>query len=209
MARVPKPTKFGLKINAMIGWILRTPRLSEWSRLGLASLSRGPELGLTWCHSSADPRNSAGFEGSSHLLDSSLFFLHLQQSGPRKPRKCEVRNNNSAKLRNQRTYKAYKQFHFHKVTSNRCIRSLLWHLGDNKRSKQPKKLPPITFFFCESSIKYDSEIIILTGSPHQVGKSGKSRKFCDGSGSRTRENEVIKNFMFLRPEIYNLPRPSR
>ena len=67
MARVSKPTKFGLKINAMIGWILCTPRLSEWSRLGLASLSRHPELGLTWCHSSADPRNSAGFEGSSHL----------------------------------------------------------------------------------------------------------------------------------------------
>ena len=67
MARVSKPTKFGLKINAMIGWILCTPRLSEWSRLGLASLSRRPELGLTWCHSSADPRNCAGFEGSSHL----------------------------------------------------------------------------------------------------------------------------------------------
>ena len=69
MARVSKPTKFGLKINAVIGWILCTPRLSEWSRLGLASLSCRPELSLTWCHSSADPipRNSAGFEGSSHL----------------------------------------------------------------------------------------------------------------------------------------------
>ena len=67
MARVSKPTKFGLKINAMIGWILCTPRLSEWSRLGLASLSGRPELGLTWCHSYADLRNSAGFEGSSHL----------------------------------------------------------------------------------------------------------------------------------------------
>ena len=67
MARVSKPTKFGLKIKVMIGWILCTPPLSKWSRLGLASLSRRPELGLTWCHSSADPRNSAGFEGSSHL----------------------------------------------------------------------------------------------------------------------------------------------
>ena len=67
MAHVSKPTKFGLKINAMIGWILCTPRLSEWSMLGLASLSRRPELGLTWCHSSADLRNSAGFEGPSHL----------------------------------------------------------------------------------------------------------------------------------------------
>ena len=58
-------------------------------------------------------------------------------------------------------------------------------------------------------MQYDSETVILTGSPHQVGKSGKSRKFCDGSGSRTRENEVIKNFKFLRPKIYKLPRPSR
>ena len=33
MARVSKPTKFGLKINVMIGWILCTLRLSEWSRL--------------------------------------------------------------------------------------------------------------------------------------------------------------------------------
>ena len=67
MARISKPTKFGLKINAMIRWILCTPRLSEWSRLGLAPLSRRPELGLTWCHSSADPRSSAGFEGLSHF----------------------------------------------------------------------------------------------------------------------------------------------
>ena len=58
-------------------------------------------------------------------------------------------------------------------------------------------------------MKYDSEIIILTGSPHQVGKSGKSWKFCDWSGSRTRENELLKNCMFLRPKIYKLPRPSR
>ena len=67
MAPVSKPTKFGLKINVMIGRILCTPLLNEWSRLGLACLSRRPDLGLTWCHSSADPRNSAGFEGSSHL----------------------------------------------------------------------------------------------------------------------------------------------
>ena len=109
---------------------------------------------------------------------------------------------------NQRSYEASKQFHFREATSNRRIGSLLWHLGDNKRFKQPKKLPPITFF-CESSIKYDSEIIILTSSPHQVGKTGKSRKFFYGSGSRTRENEELKNFMFLRPKIYKLPRPSR
>ena len=74
------------------------------------------------------------------------FFLRLQRSGPRKSGKCEVRNNNSAELRNQRTYEAYKQFHFREATSNRCIGSLLWHLGDNKRSKQPKKLLPIPFF---------------------------------------------------------------
>ena len=135
------------------------------------------------------------------------FFLRLQRSGPRKPGKCEVRNYNSAELRNQQSYEASKQFHFREATSNRRIGSLLWHLGDNKRFKQPKKLPPIElrFFFFE----YDSEIIILTGSPHHVGKSGKSGKFFDGSGSRTRENEVIKNFMFLRPKIYKLPRPSR
>ena len=110
--------------------------------------------------------------------------------------------------RNSEIYEAYKQFHFCESTSNRRIGSLLWHLVDNKHSKQLKKLPLIPFF-CESSIKYDSEIIILTGSPHQVGKSGKSPKFCDVSGSRIRENEVLKTFMFLRPKIYKLPRPSR
>ena len=73
------------------------------------------------------------------FLDSSHFFLCLQRSGPRKPGKCEVRN--------QGTCEAYKQFHFREATSNRRIGSLLWHLGDNKRSKQPKKLPPIPFFF--------------------------------------------------------------
>ena len=134
------------------------------------------------------------------------FFLRLQRSGQRKPGKCEVRNYNSAELRNQWSYKASKQFHFLEATSNRRIGSLLWHLRDNKRFKQPKKLPPITVF-CESSIKNDTEINILTGSPHQVGKLGKSRKY--GSGSRTRENEVLKTFTFLRPKIYKLPRPSR
>ena len=74
MARVSKPTKSGLKVNVVIGWILCTPRLSEWSRLGLASLSRRPELGLTWCHSSASPSYSAGFEGSSHLYSISPIF---------------------------------------------------------------------------------------------------------------------------------------
>ena len=191
MARVSKPTKFGLKINVMIGWILCTPRLSEWSRLGLASLSRRPELGLIWCHSSADdPRNSAGFEGSSHLSLIPPVFPRLQWSWPRKPGKCEVRNYNSAELRNQRSYEAYKQFHFRKATSNSRIGSLLWHLGDNKRSKQPNSHQ--FRFFCESSIKYDSEIIILTGSLHQVEKAWKSRRFCDGLGSRTRENKYLK-----------------
>ena len=36
-----------------------------------------------------------------------------------------VRNNNSAELQNQRTYEAYKQFHFCEGTSNRRIGSLL------------------------------------------------------------------------------------
>ena len=49
----------------------------------------------------------------------------MQRSGPRKPGKCEVRNNNSAELRYQRTYEAYKQFHFREATSNRRIGSLL------------------------------------------------------------------------------------
>ena len=150
MARVSKPTKFGLKINAMIGWILCTPRLSEWSRLGLASLSRRPELGLTWCHSSADPRNSAGFEESSHLSSIPPFFPPFATIWAAETEKVLGRNNNSAELRNQRTYEAYKQFHFHEATSNRRIGSLLWHLGDNKRPKQPKKLTPIpvvVFFF--------------------------------------------------------------
>ena len=85
-----KPTKCGLKINFMIGWIdglgwiLCTPRLSEWSRLGLASLS--PRPSLTWCHSSADPRNSAVF------LKILPFFLRLQRSGPLKSGKCKVQN---------------------------------------------------------------------------------------------------------------------
>ena len=48
---------------------------------------------------------------------------------------------------NQRSYEAYKQFHFREATSNRRIGSLLWHLGDNKQTQQPKKLPPISFFF--------------------------------------------------------------
>ena len=107
------------------------------------------------------------------------FFLHLQRSGSRKPGKCEVRNNNSAELRNQQTYEAYKQFHFCEATSNCRIVSLLWHLGDNKRSKQPKKLPPFPFF-CKSSIKYYSEIIILTGSPHQVGNFVMGREVGQG-----------------------------
>ena len=64
MASVFKPSKWGLKINFIInlidglGLILWTPRLSEWSRL--ASLSRHPEV--TWCYSSADPRNSAALK---------------------------------------------------------------------------------------------------------------------------------------------------
>ena len=140
MVRVSKPTKFRLKMNVMIGWFC------EWSRPGLASLSRRPELGTTWCHSSADPRNSTGFEGLSHLSYIPPIFLCLQRSGPRKPGKCEVRNYNAAELRNQRNYEVNKQFHFREATSNRRIGSLLWHLGDNKRSKQPKKLPPIPFF---------------------------------------------------------------
>ena len=154
MARVYKPTKFKLKINAMIGWILCTPRLSEWSRLGLASLSRRPELGLTWCHSSADPRNPLVLKDHPIFPQFLPFFLRLQLSGPRKPGKCEVRNNNSAELQNQRTYEAYKQFHFREATSN-CriaIGSLLWHLGDTKRCKQPKKLPTIPFFFFFASL---------------------------------------------------------
>ena len=54
---------------------------------------------------------------------------------------------------------------------------------------------PITFF-CESSIKCESEIIILKiNGPRQVGKPGKSQKVCDGSGSWAKENEILKNFM--------------
>ena len=99
-----------------------TPRLSEWSRLGLASLSRRPELGLTWCHSSADLRNSAGFEGSSpSFLDSSHFSSVCNDvgGGNQESAKSEIRNNNSGELRNQRTCEAYKQFHFREATSNR------------------------------------------------------------------------------------------
>ena len=107
------------------------------------------------------------------------FFLRLQRSGPRKPGKCEIWNNNSAELRNQWTYEAYKQFHLCEATSNRRIVSLLWHLGDNKYSKQPKKLPPFPFF-CKSSIKYYSENIILTGSPHQVGNFVMGREVRQG-----------------------------
>ena len=176
MARVSKPTKFGLKINVMIGWILCTLRLSKWSRLGLASLSRRSELGLIWCHSSSDPRNSAGFEGSSHLSSiPPIFppFAMIWAAETKKVRSPKLQFSGTLKSTKLRSYEAYKQFHFRKVTSNRRIGSLLWHLGDNKRSKQLKKLPPIPFF-CESSIKYDSEIIILTGSLHQVEKSGKS-----------------------------------
>ena len=50
MSHVSKPTKFGLKINFMIGWIdglgwiLCTPGLNEWNRLGLASFSCRPSL---------------------------------------------------------------------------------------------------------------------------------------------------------------------
>ena len=172
MARVSIPTKFGLKINVMFGWILCTLWLSEWSRLGLASLSPSPR---TRPNMMPLFRRSEEFRWFRRIipsfLDSSHFFLRLQRSGPRKPGKCEVWNYNSAELRNQRSYETYKQFHFREATSNRRVGSLLWHLGDNKRAKESKKLPPIPFF-CESSIKYNSETIILTGSPHQVGKSG-------------------------------------
>ena len=88
MSHVSKPTKCGLKINFMIGWIdglgwiFCTPRLSEWSRLGLASLSRRPSL--TWCHSSADPKNSAGF-----FFRMLPFFLRLKRPGPRISGKSE------------------------------------------------------------------------------------------------------------------------
>ena len=109
MARVFKPTKFGLKIIFIIGWIdslgsiLWTPRLSEWSRL--ASLSRRPEL--PWCHFSSDLRNSASFERPSHRSSILPIFLCLQQSGPWKLGKCEVRNYNSAELLSQLSYEAY------------------------------------------------------------------------------------------------------
>ena len=78
MARVFKPTKCGLKINFIIGWIdglswiLCTLWLSEWSRL--APLSCRPEL---TCYSSAVSRNSAAYEGSSHLSSILSIFLHL------------------------------------------------------------------------------------------------------------------------------------
>ena len=90
----------GLKMNFIIGWIdglgliLWTPRLSKWSRL--ASLSRRPEL--IW---SADPRNSAAFEGSSHLSSILPIFLRLQRSGLRKSGKCEVQNYNSTELNSE------------------------------------------------------------------------------------------------------------
>ena len=99
MARVFKPTKYVLKINFIIPWIyslgfiLWTPRLSEWSRL--ASLSCHPEL--TWCHS------SAASEGPSHLSSILPILLRLQQSVPRKSGKCEIWNYNSAELRNNRS----------------------------------------------------------------------------------------------------------
>ena len=129
MACDVKPIKCGLKINFIIGWIdglgliLWTPRLSEWSRL--ASLSRRPEL--TWGHASADPRNSAAFEGPSHLSSILPIFLRLQRSGPRKSGKCELRNYNSAELQNQRSYEAYLDFHFREATStNSVLASLSW-----------------------------------------------------------------------------------
>ena len=119
-------------------------------------------------------------------------------------------NRESAKseLRNQESYEAYKQFHFHEATSNLCIGSRLWHLGDNKQTQQPKKLPPISFFFLRVFHKvrlwnYNSDRL-----PTPSRETGKGRKFCDGSGSWTRENELLKNFMFLRPKIYKLPRPN-
>ena len=209
MARVSKPTKFGLKINVMIGWILCTPGLSDWSRLWPCLSFPLPR---TRPYMMPLFRRSEEFRWFWRIIPSFLDSSHFSSvcsdlgRGNRESGKSEI-----IIQRNSEINEAYKQFHFRKATSNRRIGSLLWHLGDNKRSKQPKKLPPIPFFFffCESSIKYDSEIIILTGSPHQVGKSGKSRKFCDGSGSRTRENEVLKNFMFLRPKIHKLPRPNR
>ena len=79
------------------------------------------------------------------FLDSSHFSSVCNDLG-RGNRESAVRNYNSTELRNQRSYEASKQFHFREATSNRHIGSLLWHLGDNKRFKQPKKLPPITFF---------------------------------------------------------------
>ena len=113
-----KPTKCGLKINFLIGWIdgfgwiLCTPRLSEWSRLGIASLS--PRPSLTWCHSSADPRNSAVFcKGSSH------FFSVCNDLGHENRESSKSEIYNSAELRNQGSYEffeAYLQFHFREAT---------------------------------------------------------------------------------------------
>ena len=105
-----------------LGLILWTPRLREWSRL--VSLSRRPEL--TWGHASADPRNSAAFEGPSHLSSILPIFLRLQRSVLRKSGKCELRNYNSAELRNQWSYEAYLHFHFREATStNSLLASLL------------------------------------------------------------------------------------
>ena len=155
MARVFKPTKCGLKINFIIGWIdglgliLWTPRLSEWSRLGLASLFRRPEL--TWCHCSANPRNPL------LLKDPPIFPRFYPFSsvcndlgrGNRESAKFEI-------IINEATI-GYLHFNFCKATSTNSV------LG-------------------ESFIKYDSELIILTGSPPSrkflwwVGKPDKGKR---------------------------------
>ena len=142
------------------------------------------------------------------FLDSSHFSSVYNDlgRGNRESAKSEITIQRNSEI-NEPT--KLKQFHFREATSNRRIGSLLWHLGDNKRSQQPKKLTPIPVVFLRvfHTVRLSNCNWILTGSPHQVGKSEKSRKFCDRSGSRTRENEVVKDFKFLRPKIYKLPRP--
>ena len=144
MPHVSKPTKCGLKINFMIGWIdglgwiLCTPRLSEWSRLGLASLSRRPSL--TWCYSSADPRNSAVFFRDPLIVSPFATIGAAKIGKVRNPKYIIQRNSGIKEATN--FFKACLQFHFREATVS---------VTNN--------------FFCQSSIKCDSEIIILKWSP--------------------------------------------
>ena len=119
------------------------------------------------------------------------FFLRLQRSGPRKSGKCEVRNNNII----QRNYEIKEATIFKKLIYNFISAKQLLVL-------------PITFFFffCESSIKCDSEIIILKWSPpsREIGKKSESLWWVWklGKGKWNTEKFHVAGFPVNR-EIYN------